>query len=178
MKTIGFLAAVGASVALATAASASIIIDFDDLVGQGPVPPGYGGVSDWGGWWYYDWAQPPYNPNSPPVRVYNVTDGMFTFADDVIFEGAYFAGYGVADGYQPISFNLYLGGNLVHTSGSLDLMSDGVPRWLASGYGGLIDTVKVNGTYGFFVMDDVTYIPAPGTLALLGLAGLGLRRRR
>jgi len=156
---------------LAPAGLASIVINFDDLVGQAQVPDGYGGVNNWGGWEYYDWSQPPYNPHSPPCRVYNYTDGIFTFGYDVLFEGAWFAGY------DSVYFQLYNDGSLVHTSSSVVLGGDGVPKWLASGYNGMIDQVKVVGSLGFFVMDDVQYVPEPATVGLLAVAALALRRR-
>jgi hypothetical protein len=169
--------AVGASFALASFASA-VVIDFEDLSGQNLVPDGYGGVSDWGDWYYYDWDQPPYNPHSGIVRVYNLGDGHFTFENDQIFQGAWFAGYGSNEGFSPISFNLFLDGDLVHVSDSIDLVPDGNTYWLDSGYAGYVDMVQVNGSHGFYVMDDVTYVPAPGALALLGIGLLGARRRR
>lgn len=152
---------------LALSASADII-NFDDLIGQAPVPPGYGTVQDWTGWTYYDWAQHPYNPHSPPCRVYT-SSGTFKFGRDVVFDGAWFAGHGTSRGFQPIYFTLYRGGQLVHTSSQIDLQSDGVPTWLASGYTGLIDTVTVNGSHGFYIMDDVTFFEAGGLrLSLTG----------
>ena len=154
------------------------VIDFDDLTGSGIVPDGYGGVADWGLWTYYDSPQSPYNPHSGLTRVYNTGDGIFDFGTDVSFDGAWFAGYGSSSGFLPIFFELYAGGGLVHTSGQIDLLGDGVPTWLDAGYGGMIDTVRVVGSPGFFVMDDVTYTPTPGALALLGLGMFGLGRRR
>ncbi len=158
------------------AAFGSIVIDFDDLIGSGQVPDGYGGVGDWGGWTYYDAPQPPYNPHSPPCRVYDNTNGIFDFGSDVVFEGAWFAGHGQHDGFLNVYFELYDNNALVHTSGEVD--PDGTPQWLGSGYAGLVDEVKVIGSYGFFVMDDVQYVPEPATLALLAFGGLALLRRR
>ena len=142
--------------------AAADVINFDDLVGQAPVPNGYGTVQDWSGWTYYDWAQPPYNPNSPPCRVYNTSNGTFRFGRDVVFDGAFFSGYGSNRGFQPISFQLYSNNALVHTSGSIDLGDGSGPTWLASGYAGAIDTVVVMGSHGYYVMDDVTFNEAGG----------------
>ena len=177
MKLLKFMMAVVASMSL-TGFASGVVLDFEDLVGQNLMPDGYGGVADWGDWWYYDWDQFPYVPHSGNVRLYNIGDGHFTFEESVIFEGAWFAGYGTGDGYLPISFDLYFDGNLVHTSDSVDLVPDGHTYWLASGYNGFVDMVQVQGSHGWYVMDDVTFIPAPGALALLGIGLLGSRRRR
>lgn len=168
-----------AALAFAAGASATVI-NFDDLVGQGPMQDGYGGVADWhsGGWQYYDFGQPPYNPHSGLTRLYSTIGGNeFTFAHDTVLSGAWFSGYGTPNGYPPISWSLYYQGNLVHTSGTLDCTD--VPQFLSTGYNGLVDRVQVNGTTDFFVMDDLTYdVPAPGAAAVLGLAGAAAARRR
>lgn len=142
--------------------AAADVINFDDLVGQAPVPNGYGTVVDWSGWTYYDWAQSPYNPHSPPCRVYNTSNGTFKFGREVVFEGAWFSGYGTNRGFLPISFQLYNNNALVHTSGSIDLGDGSGPTWLDSGFTGAVDTVVVQGSHGFYVMDDVTFSEAGG----------------
>lgn len=80
-----------------------------------------------------------------------------------------------------VFFQLYNDGILVHTTGSYTPTS--VPTFVSSGFGGLVDEVRVNGRSGYYVLDDVTYdaVPEPGTLLLLsaGLLGLrGIRRRK
>jgi hypothetical protein len=166
--------------ALASFASATVC-DFDALPGDGVVPDGYCSIT-WGGVWnYYGESQPPYNPSSPPNRVYDfVTHGTFSFdSGPVVFNGAYFSGFDFA----PVTFNLYNGATLVWTSATL--VPSGVPTWLASGYGGLVTSVDVfSPTPDFFVMDDVTYggtIPEPGSIALFATGALGaigaVRRR-
>ncbi|MBL1216098.1 MAG: hypothetical protein D8M59_01235 [Planctomycetes bacterium] len=156
MKKTCLTVAAGAILAMGLSASADVI-NFDDLVGQASVPPGYGGVSNWYGWQYYDWAQPPYNPSSEPCRVYPTGGtGQFDFAADVTFDGAFFNGYGTGHGFDPIYMELFSGGSLVHTSAVIDLDGSGVGQWLDSGYAGSIDSVNVVGYLGYFIMDDVT----------------------
>lgn len=168
-----------AALVAAAGVASGDVLNFDDLVGQAAMPNGYGGIQDWSNWFYYDWDQPPYNPSSPPTRIYNLGNGMITFGADYIFDGAFFNGYGTSDGFSPIHFELYLNGGHVHTSGSIDLDGSGNGQFLASGYNGLVDQVQVIGSYGFFIMDDFTYrVPAPGALAVLGLGGLVAARRR
>lgn len=182
MKKFALLAAV--LFALATFASATDC-NFDTLPGDGIVPDGYCGVNSWNGVWsYYLDPQSPYNPFSPPTRVYTPNSGageyLVNIGTPVVFNGAYFAGFDTA----LLNFNLYLGGNLVWTSGSL-APSD-VPTWLASGYGGMVDTVGVySARNDFYVMDDFTYnggtVPEPGSIALFATGALGaigaIRRR-
>jgi len=161
VKNMCRMLAVGLVAGLVGSAAADVI-NFDDLVGQLPVPNGYGTVQDWSGWTYYDFAQPPYNPNSPPVRIYNTSNGTFKFGRDVVFDGAFFSGYGSNRGFLPISFQLYSNNALVQTSAACDIGDGSGPTWLASGYTGAIDTVVVMGSHGFYVMDDVTFNEAGG----------------
>lgn len=167
------------ALAISTSANASpVVVTFDDLVGQGIVPDGYGGIIWDSNFEYYGFEQPPYNPESRPNRVYgsyskwSVTplSVPFYFASPVIFDGAYFSG---ADFGTPVSFSLFKEGILQATSASLTPSS--IPTFLSSGYTGLIDEVRVNWYNGFTVMDNVTYrntsVPEPATL--IGLLGLG-----
>jgi hypothetical protein len=161
-------------------------LNFDDIdTGGGVVamPNGYGG---WG-WAHnigvYGTVQDPYNPHTPPNRALFNFDQCCDYAESLVtsnigpvtFQGAWFAGVQGLGG--PIFFNLYLGGNLVATSGSLDPTN--VPTFLDSGYNGLVDAVGIVGTEGFFVMDDFTFsgggVPEPGTLLMFasGVAALG-----
>ena len=157
--------------AVAGGASA-IVVDFDDLVGQAPVPDGYGGIN-WPGWTYYDSPQPPYNPSSPPCRVYNTSDPRFFFLEDSFFIGAFFNGYGASDGFKDITLYGYYDGELVGVSETLPLYGDGVGGFLNSGFeGSPVDEIFVDGYPGFFIMDDVTYEIVPEPAAVTGLAGL------
>ena len=67
--------------------AAATVIDFDDLVGSGGVPPGYAGFASWGGWNYYDSSQPPYNPHSGLTRVYvgDEASSHILVGSDIVF---------------------------------------------------------------------------------------------
>jgi len=114
------------------------------------------------------------DPNNPDAYVIT-SNNAITAASPFIFDGATFSGY------SGVTFELYLGGNLVHTSATLpDAVGPAayLPTALESGYGLAVDTVKVSGVQGYYSMDDFSYqaiaaVPEPGTFALLGL-GLGV----
>ncbi len=177
------LVLVGAGLA---ASAQATVVTFDDLTGAGAVPAGYGGVASWGGWNYYDSDQPPYNAASPFTRIYSGSETRISFGGDVVFAGAYFAGYGNDDGVGAANLEWRMWNNnvLVATSGVID--PSGTPTFLASGYGGAVDEVSVGLVndgglgYGYFVVDNFTYdIPAPSSALALSVLGLaGLRRRR
>jgi hypothetical protein len=185
--------AAGALALLApVAASAATVLNFDNLGSDGSVPAGYGGL-DWsaGGWSYYTYTgdAPPYTPHSGTGRAtMNWYDDAAAgkaashigFGQDVVFDGAYFAG--LAD--ATVQYELYLDGALVWTSALLNPTA--APAFLASGYAGLVDAIEFVGPALYaVVMDDFTFTaanavpePASGALLLAGLAGCGLVMRR
>jgi hypothetical protein len=177
-------AAICAAVVSFACGANATVVTFDDLTGLGVVADGYAGITWNGDWNYYDLVQPPYNPASPLTRVFDTkSTAVFNFSAPVSFDGADFAGASFAS----VEFQLYLAGNLVGTSGSLT--TSDTPTFLASGYGGLVDEVRVvSPSPDYFVMDNVTYNPDPAVvpepvswaMMLLGFFGLGagLRARR
>lgn len=179
----GVLAA-AALAALASAASATTVLNFDDIAADGSVPLNYGGL-DWSsaGWTVFSTPAAPYTPHSGAGRVStgflaDDVSSLIRFTAPATFEGAWFAGLGGA----LLSFELYNGGQLVHSSASLD--PSATPSFLSSGYAGLIDTVVVkSANHGEFVMDDFSFtaaVPEPQSYALLlaGLAGVACIARR
>ena len=73
------------------AMAATTDCNFDSFTGSGVVPDGYCGVTWNGNWNYYDSVQPPYNPFSPPERVYDfVGTAPIDFSSPTVFNGAYF----------------------------------------------------------------------------------------
>lgn len=121
------------------------------------------------------------DPNDPGAYVIT-NNNAITAATPFIFDGATFSGY------SGVTFDLYLGGNRVHTSATLPDAAGPdayLPTLFSSGYGQAVDTVKVSGVQGYYAMDDFSYrevavVPEPGAYALMlvGLAAVGAALRR
>ena len=166
----------------APALAGATVLTFEDLAGSGAIADGYGGIN-WGGQWqHYGDPQAPYTPHSGSQRIYNLprdSDIPFFFISDVVFGGGWFAG--VAN-FAQVGWDLYYNGVLVHST-PRSFISD-TPLFIGSGYGGLVDEVRVFSSQGdFYVIDDIEFnaaIPEPASLTLLGagLAGLAAKVRR
>ncbi len=157
------------------------VVTFDNLA-DGTVPDGYGGINWSGDWYNYTEAQPPYNPESPPGRVYTYsgTAPMTFVTPGQVFDGAYFSGYSFAT----VQFELLY--NSVPVAYSAVLAPSATPTFLSSGYSGPVDQVLVlSPSPDYYVMDNVTYgtaVPEPSAIVMGGTAlvitGLVLRLRR
>jgi len=174
----------GSALLASLPAAMATVLNFDDLP-DGNVPLNYGGL-DWSaaGWTAFSTPAEPYTAHSGAGRV--ATGFMAADAASVIsfgkqaafFDGAYFAGQGGA----LLSFELFYQGRQVHSSASLD--PSRTPTFLASGYQGLVDMVRVkSANHGEFVMDDFAFtqaVPEPQSLALMfaGLLAVGTIARR
>ncbi len=123
------------------------------------------------------------DPANPGDLIVTNSNNQITSPTPFYFDGAWFSGYSGA------TFELWLGGALVHTS---DTLADAPgsdpyqPTFLSSGYSGQIDKIIVSAVQGYYAMDDFTFrrdvvsIPEPQTYALVLLAiGIcGIARRR
>ncbi|WP_205854068.1 PEPxxWA-CTERM sorting domain-containing protein [Phenylobacterium kunshanense] len=171
------------------AAAATIVLNFDDLTGVGLVPTTYGGVIFGDDFSHYDTPVENFPPASGLTTIYAnyakyqpgpQSTQTFRFAELVRFDGAFFAGR------MTVSYDFYREGQKVGSAG--DFALNGQARYYASGYTGLVDEVRLSGSTGNWVLDDLTYttgvaaVPEPTTWALMilgfGGAGAALRTRR
>lgn len=136
----------------------------------------------------------PYCPTPNGIGPGGTSYGLFGFVTPQRFYGAWVSGPatlglppGVGGDPNRVYWELLVGGSVVHTSAVLDVTP--APQFLGVTYAGLVDAVRLNGSAGATVIDDITYggaaavAPEPGTVTLLGLglagvAGVARRRRR
>lgn len=207
-KLLGALATAAALAGVAPAASA-VTLTFDDLTGVAYFgSTSYNGFTfgcsagcDVGSWYYSDDNSAKDWFKSPSTSVSTNWDGVgdtetdslpITRTDlgDFYFMGAWFtSGLGTEDDPSdpPLDITLRLFNNGVEVANATaSLVWDDPSTWLASGYSGLVDEVRVSSVQGFFGMDDFEYrlpavdVPEPSSLALslLALAGVGAAVRR
>lgn len=144
----------------------------------------FSGIDYGNHWTCYSYPESAYLAHSGSNRIYTDlnTSSLSFVGGPVQFLGAWFSG--ITDRGN-VSFNMYLGANLVGTSGNLLLSTPST--FLASGYSGNVDRVEVVAAARFYVMDDITYnstvvttAPEPSSIALMSvvLVGAGLLKRR
>jgi hypothetical protein len=141
-------------------ADTEVVLDFEDFLGQ-YIPDGYGGIASWGigtDWDY--WSVIEGDDNYPAYSgtncAYSFGLGVpIQFGAEYVFNGSWIGGPALP--FEPVFYELYLAGVLVHTSEQTVITSD--PIWIPSGYDGLVDEVRVWQLAGFalFTMDDFTY---------------------
>ena len=177
----------GLSAALMFGAANAVVLTFEDL---NPAPASFDVMpAPYNAFTFTGWLYGPdtvYTPSSGSIDLFtdyadpqNPLDYVVTNNNAIssvtpfVFDGAMFSGD------SGVTFELYLAGNLVHTSASLPDSSGTfyAPTLLASGYTGQVDTVKVRAVQGYYSMDDFAYraaavVPEPESYALL-MVGLG-----
>lgn len=169
---------------MASATQASPVkITFEDVPTTG-ITDGYGGISGW------SLAGNVFNGTGEGVDDYlfygpATSNGDLRFdGAPVMFHGTYYKSY-AADWANPItSISLFYQGNLVHSI--LDPLAPLGLEWVASGYSGLVDTIKFQGGREGFAIDNLTYevtttnVPEPGSFVLLlsGIGAVGIYTRR
>jgi len=150
-----------AALALAAPALAqTFVLDFEDRpIGLAPIPAGYGGIADWGSWASSGAVDPNYPPASGVVRVFSVgLQRSILFGQDVVFDGANVVSA------LPFSWELSYQGQVVATSAVLAPNTGGPAVWLASGYAGLVDSLRYVSAVNVHGVDDFTYTIPGGTL--------------
>jgi hypothetical protein len=179
-----------AIVALSSPMSLSTILTFDDLpaveLGE-PIPDGYGGF-DWPGFWHNPGISGGYENGavSVPNVAYNY-GGVTSMISDATFDftGAYLTGAWNDD--LEITVEGYFGDQMLYSETVVASYYN--PTWFSFEFTG-VDMLKFTASGGHdadphdlgsgahIVMDDFTFVPEPGTLSLLGLAGLAFLRKR
>lgn len=160
----------------ATVQATPVTVTFEDVPATG-IADGFGGISGW------SQAGSVVNGAGEGIDDYlfygpATSTGELRFdGAPVVFHGTYYKSY-AADWANPItSISLFYQGQLVHSI--LDPLVGGPLEWVASGYGGLVDTLRFQGGLEGFAIDNLSYevatasVPEPG-VALLMLSGLGM----
>lgn len=175
--------------ALYSIASLAGTIGFDDLEASetAPVAAGYGGF-DWTGLGVIGFDAYPGSGYangvvSPANVAFNHRGETVTIskAGGFDFIGAFFTS---AWQDQELSFEGSRDGQVVFSTDVSYVIDTLAPQWIALGWRGIDTLVIYNSSGTQWAMDDFTVaaaVPEPGTLALFGVAALGLpalRRRR
>ncbi len=159
VSTVVFVGAI-TSLAMASDTTTPIVLDFEDLPsGLAPMPAGYAGFASWGSIAHSDLGDSNYVASSGDTFALSVgPHAPILFGTEYIFEGAYFSG---PDQPYTLWFELYNEGELVHTSESLSPTPK--PVFLASGYAGPVDEVRIGTSFAnFYCFDDFTYSEVGG----------------
>lgn len=163
---------IAAGAALTLQVQAATVVDFEGLP-PGTVADGYSGITGWSslgnlGVGVADLAA--------GGLAYYGHDGVIRFqAGAVRFDGTLYKSYAVPDGTSIQALELWYHGQLVHSLADprapLDML------WLASGYAGPVDEIRLHGGIEGFGIDNFTYSAAPVPEPATGLtlaAGLAL----
>jgi len=138
----------------------TVVLDFEDFMGQ-YIPDGYGGIASWGiaedwDYWSVIEGDANYPAHSGTNCAYSMGLGVpIQFGTEYIFDGAWIGGPALS--FEPVYYELYLQGVLVHTSEQTVITT--TPMWIPSGYDLPVDEVRVwqLANFAIFTMDDFTY---------------------
>ncbi|MEM6672691.1 MAG: hypothetical protein AAF726_07585 [Planctomycetota bacterium] len=159
MRTPIALATLAVALAAPGVAQNVSILDFDDLVGSGPMPAGYGGIDDWGSWSYSDVPNPSLPPSSGDVRLSaNDPQRILRFGREVIFGGVSV----VCEG--PYQLRFIRGGQVVSSSPLRPPNTGGPSSRIVAGNIGPIDAIRLVTATDAHAIDDLVYAVIPATL--------------